>query len=284
MIGYRVLVVFVILMITSPNIFAQDNQALPMDRMNKSVAYLEGGKPRVQLVNGLPCELGFRKPGTDKFELLTERISGTGFFIRDADRLFLATAGHVARGLSVDVKLITSDASGNSKSYPLDKSVKWVFSEKADVAVSLIDNALLKSTFLENALELSILPTSETSPVSELSLVVVGFPLGLGVQNKFSPLRRETHAASGLIDLKRADVDQMATFFVLQDPSIGGYSGAPVFVMRTYRFGDTLMKGIDVVSCIGLIHGTKSDNTGGKLGLVTPANYVYDLIKNMHNK
>jgi hypothetical protein len=155
-------------MIASLDVFAQEDRTLPMDKMIKSVAYLEGERPRVELINGLPHEIGFRKPGSKEFQLLTERVTGTGFFIREADRLFLVTAAHVARGLSVNVKLITSDASGNSKSYPLDRSMKWVFSEKADVAVSLIDSPLLISTFLETALEFSILPTSETSPVSEL--------------------------------------------------------------------------------------------------------------------
>jgi len=283
MIGRRVLLILVVLVTVSFDVFAEDGQKLPMDKMSKSVAYLEGWKPRMELLNGLPHEIGFRKPGSKEFQLLTEKITGTGFFIRDVDSLFLVTAGHVARGLVVNVKLITADVSGNSTSFPLSRSLKWIFSEKADVAVSLIDDPLLISAFRDTALDLSILPKSETSPVSELSLVVVGFPLGLGVQKKFSPLRRETHAASGLIDLKRADVDQMATFYVLQDPSIGGYSGAPVFVLRTYRFGNTLMNGVDVDSCIGLVHGTVSDNTGGKLGLVTPANYVYEIIKNMHN-
>ncbi len=45
MIGHKVLFLFVILMITSPDVFAQDGQTLPMDKMKKSVVYLEGGKP-----------------------------------------------------------------------------------------------------------------------------------------------------------------------------------------------------------------------------------------------
>jgi hypothetical protein len=283
MIGHRALLILVILLFASLDVFAQDDQPLRMDKMIKSVAYLDGEGPKIELLNGLPHEIWIRKPGSNEFHPLTVSTLGTGFFVREAGRLFLVTAAHVARGLVVNVRLITSDALGNSKPYPLDRSVKWVFSEEADVAASLIDDPLLISTFLETAIDLSILPTTETSPVPELSLVVVGFPLGLGVGKKFSPLRRETQAASGLIDLKRADMDKKATFFLLQDPSIGGYSGAPVFVLKTFEFGNTPMKSIDVASCIGLIHGTQSDNTGGKLGLVTPANYVYDLIKSMHS-
>lgn len=283
MMARRVLLIFAILLIASIDVFAEDGRPLQIDKASKSVVYLEGGKPRMELLNGLPHEIGFRKPGSKEFQLLTERIIGTGFFVREGNRLFLVTAEHVARGLAVNPKLTTADTAGNSTSYPLDKSVKWVFSGKADVAVSVINDPALKSVFLESALALSILPTKETSVASELSLVVVGFPLGLGVQKKFSSLLRETHAASGLIDLKRADTGQVATFFVIQDPSIGGFSGAPVFVLKTYLFGSTLMKGVDVDSCVGLVHSTISDNTGGKLGVVTPANYVYDVIRNMHN-
>ncbi len=266
-------------MISPCAVFGQDKRTIPFDQIVKSVVYLEGEKPKLKPINGATYEIGFRKPGSGEFQLLTERITGTGFFVRKGDNLFLATAGHVARDLALRVRLIASDTSGNSKPYPLDNKVKWAFSEKADAAVSQLHDPTLISDFVHGALDIRFLTDAEESPVPELPLVVVGFPLGLGVQNKFSPLRRETHASSGLIDLPRADTKQTPTFFVLQDPSIGGYSGAPVFIVEAHRFGNTIMKGFDANSCIGIIHGTASDATGGKLGLVTPAKYVYDLIK-----
>lgn len=260
-------------------VFGQDNRTIPFDQIVKSVVYLEGERPKLEPINGATYEIGFRKPGSGEFQLRTERITGTGFFVRKGDNLFLATAGHVARDLALRVRLIASDTSGNSKPYPLDNKVKWTFSDKADVAVSQVHDPIFISDFMHSALDIRFLTDTEEFPVPELPLVVVGFPLGLGVQSKFSPLRRETHASSGLIDLPRADTKQSATFFVLQDPSIGGYSGAPVFIVEAHRFGNKILKGFDANSCIGIIHGTVSDATGGKLGLVTPAKYVYDLIK-----
>jgi S1-C subfamily serine protease len=174
----------------------QDNKTVAFDQVIKSVVYLEGEKPKLEQIKGMTCEIGFRRPGSGEFQLLTERVTGTGFFIRKGDSLFLATAAHVARNLLLRVRLIASDTSGYSKPYSLDNKVKWIFSEKADVAVSQVHDRLFISDFLHSALDIRFLTKTETFPVPELPLVVIGFPLGLGIQNKFSPLRRETHASS----------------------------------------------------------------------------------------
>jgi S1-C subfamily serine protease len=260
-------------------VIGQENELISVDQASKAVAYLEGEKPKLESVDGITYEIGLRSPGSNQFRLLTERITGTGFFVKGPKKLFLVTAGHVARGLISNIHLIISDSRGNSKLYSLDGKLNWFFSPVADVAATQISDEPLATEFKINAIDVSFLAKTEDYPASELPLVAIGFPLGLGVRNKFSPLRRETHAASGLIDLPRADNNQPATFFVLQDPSIGGYSGAPVFSTASYRFGNTLMPGLDLDACIGIIHGTISDKMGGGLGLVTPASYVYQLIR-----
>ena len=277
--NYRVCLFCFILIVLPYAVFGQDTQTFPLDQITKSVVYLEGEKPKMGMINGTLHEMGSRTPGSNEFQLLTERVTGTGFFVRNDDNLFLATAGHVARSLALRVRLISSDTSGSSKSYPLDQEVRWIFSQKADVAVLRLNDPRFISDFLRSALDIKFLADTETSPAPGLPLVVIGFPLGLGVQNKFSPLRRETSASSGLIDLPRADTRQIATFFVLQDPSIGGYSGAPVFAILAKKWGGIRMIGFNATSCTGVIHATMSDNTGGKLGLVTPSKYVYELIK-----
>ena len=165
------------------------------------MVYLEAKKPKLERIKGVPYEIGFRIPGSKEFTLVTENVTGTGFFVRNNDRLFLATAGHVARNLKLKVRLISSDASGLSKPYSLDQKVKWIFSKKADVAVSQLNDPLFISDFMHRALDIKLLSETEHSAVPELPLAVIGFPLGLGVANKFSPLRRETQAASSLIDL-----------------------------------------------------------------------------------
>jgi len=205
--------------------------------------------------------------------------TGTGFFIKNNNSLYLATASHVAKALNKNFTIITSDTAGKTFSINYINSAGWKVSKFADVAVSEIKDSLIRSLFYSSAIPISFLPQKLTWPDAELPLVIIGFPLGLGVHENFSPLRRETNAASHFVDLPRADNKEIATFVVLQDPSIKGYSGAPIFIIRTYKFGDVLFKGANAEMCLGLVHGTISDNTGGKLGLAVPENYIYNLIK-----
>jgi hypothetical protein len=66
--------------------------------------------------------------------------------------------------------------------------------------------------------------------------------------------------------------------FLLQDPSIGGFSGAPVFDLPGIRLSGSAMVAHQGVACFGITHGTLSDDTGGKLAAVTPSSAVIELI------
>lgn len=273
---YNVLLIFVLPL----TVICQDNPEISPEILTKSVIYLKGQRPKTEYVNNQLYELGLRAKGETNFRLYTETITGTGFFIKKETKLFLVTASHVAKSLLYNDSLITADSNGNSVKYLLNMKSKWKHSDSADVAISEIQNTnQLYSIFYKRSFDYKYLPPKLTAPVPELPLIVIGFPLNLGVKKKFSPLRRETNAASNLIDLPRADTGDTTTFFIIQDPSIAGYSGAPVFVIKAFKFGNTIMKGMNSDMCIGVIHGTYSDNTGGKLGMVTPAKYINDLIK-----
>ena len=251
------------------------------DHLRQSVVYLQGSAPRTQKIGGIVHEIGIRKPGEERFSPLTEKTSGTGFLLRDSTALYLVTAEHIARKLLYNPTITRSDE--NSRPLNLNLTdfaeVQWHYHEVADVAVALlVPPDSLEERLLARAASIEFLPDSLISPVSELPLAVIGFPLGLGVGARFSPLRRETNAASGLVDLPRFDTRKIATFFILQDPSIGGYSGAPVFAIEAHMFGSTILKGVASTGCLGLIHGTYSDDTGGKLAAVVPAGYIRDVI------
>lgn len=240
-------------------LYSQCDSTFSIEELMKAVVYLQDEKP--------------------KNDSLVEISYGTGFFVRNDNNIFLVTAEHIARKLINNPSLITSDKNGNSTKYSLNSKMNWKYNSFADAAATIIADPTLIKVFENYAIDFNFIEASLTYPVAELPLVVIGFPLRLGSQGKFSPLRRETNAASALIDLPRADNKIISTFFILQDPSIGGYSGAPVFVIEAYSFGNTLMKGFGTKMCIGLMHGTMLDDTGGKLGLVVPSKYIYDLVK-----
>ena len=59
---------------------------------------------------------------------------------------------------------------------------------------------------------------------------------------------------------------------------MGGFSGGPVFDLpgpRTVE-GNLVIK--TSLSCYGIIHGTLSDDTGGKLAAVTPSAFILETI------
>ena len=58
---------------------------------------------------------------------------------------------------------------------------------------------------------------------------------------------------------------------------MGGYSGCPVFDLGYSTNGVMeITKGKTI--CHGIMHGTMSDNTDGKIAMVTPSFYLKDLI------
>jgi hypothetical protein len=101
----------------------------------------------------------------------------------------------------------------------------------------------------------------------------MGFPLGLESSTYFSPWSRQTHAASGLLE----EPGKNCVFFVLEDPSVGGYSGAPCFDTGIIKLGIATITSSDT-KCYGMVRATLSDNTGGKLAVVVPSFYIVELL------
>ncbi|MBI2017199.1 MAG: trypsin-like peptidase domain-containing protein, partial [Candidatus Rokubacteria bacterium] len=214
--------------------------------------------------------------------------AGTGFFIASAEKLYLVTASHVSRMLSLASPITISTAAGRPFTFPLgtllpkSEPPKWVHAQ-ADVAVLRISPSpeFLKTNLAGHFLPSSWLEKAKQAPLRAITLTVLGFPLQLGVSEFFSPISRETKAASGLLELPRFDTKVMSTFFLTQDPSVGGFSGAPVFDTRlphsTGNIGLSVQIGAEP-RIVGLVHGTLSDNTGGKFGAIVPAFIIVELL------
>jgi len=121
-------------------------------------------------------------------------------------------------------------------------------------------------------------------PKRERHLVVMGFPLSLGSTGYFSPITSICKAASGLLSIKTTNGDERISY-VVDKPSIEGYSGGPVFLMpwpfsdspalTMINFGSEESK----VKCVGVAVATINDKTGGKLGQIIPSHFVSAMIK-----
>lgn len=212
--------------------------------------------------------------------------TGTGCFVVTGNRGFIVTAHHVAREMDAQSYVIVSDTDSKPNRLKWSELItingskpNWKVHTVADIAIielsptQVVVDRYLKGRFLD----LKMFESEITAPSRDLILTSVGFPLGLGAIQYFSPLTFESKASSGLLTLDRADTRTPSNFFVLQNPSIGGYSGCPVFDLSIVTIGAMTTTGSGT-KCYGIMHGTVSDVTGGKLALVTPSHYLFDLI------
>jgi hypothetical protein len=160
-----------------------------------------------------------------------------------------------------------------------DSTVSWTHHEIADVAITELkipNDSILVSRFYDLAFPISLIYPKRELPSREANIQYFGYPIIDSKLEYFSPLSFETYLSSGFITTKRADTKTDCTFFYLDSPSIQGCSGSGVYV-------GVQKKGVSVgpskTILFGIIHGTYSDNTGGKLAMVTPSYYVFDLLK-----
>lgn len=214
--------------------------------------------------------------------------SATGFLVADGGKPFLVTASHVATEMNSTCFGTIRMEGDKPFTFKLSELVagggkfEWKSHKEADVAVISLrpEQNFFKNHLQYHFLDISWFENKTVAPARAKTLTVLGFPLELGTEGSFSPLSRETKASSGLLVMNRGDTKTPATFFITQDPSIGGFSGAPVFDLGLpYSENGTFTLQPSNIRILGLVHGTLSDNTGGKLGAVVPAAYICELLK-----
>ncbi len=212
---------------------------------------------------------------------------GTGMFVSSPegnDKMcgWIVTASHVARETKDSSIIIIATKEGKSASLPLSMfgSVSnWKHHKVADVSVFPVCFTDINMKFMENRFFPIDHFNLEKKVVSrDFELTAVGFPHGLGTGGSFSPFTFRSYASSGFVTLKRADTNTLSEFFCLENPSVGGYSGCPVFDLG-YSTNGVMQITKERTWCHGIMHGTMSDNTGGKIAMVTPAYYIKDLIE-----
>lgn len=213
---------------------------------------------------------------------VSEEDVGTGIFINKTDQdLFLVTASHVAKSCNINTKVILSDQNGNSKTLNLldfNPQLAWVHHPIADVcALKIIPNPIIAPELGSRFFSYEQLNHTQTAPSRDDELTCVGFPSGLGIYGNFSPLTYRSFASSSIVNFPRSDSFVNSDFFLLENPSVGGYSGCPVFDLGVVINGGMVTTKSEAV-CHGIMHGTLSDRSGGKLAIVTPAYYLTQII------
>ena len=242
-------------------------------------------------VDGKTAEVWFHFPDGSK-KPKREYDIGSGFLVADGSSLFLVTASHVAKSMTINsfvhlmgqkgepVRLQLTELSGKKS------PTNWIHHGEADVAVLELSPSptIFNKHLMQRFLPVKMIAAEHEAPSRNLPLTIFGFPLGIGSSGKkFSPLTRQTHCASDLVKVKRGDVPIRTEFFILEDPSVNGYSGGPVLDISVYKIGGMQTTGSGT-KLWGLVHGTSSDKTGGKLALVVPSFFILETIQKAMTK
>lgn len=256
-----------------------------LDEVAQTVAFLKDQVPIIESVNGEPFEVWLKHPKLGIAFQKTLAVTGSGFFVASERVLYLVTAKHVATNMSNDCEVTVKgenrkpitlhllELQGTNKT-----QLTWIHHPDIDLSIHpmIISAPSAFDVMRGHALSLANLKTNSLAPSRDITLATVGFPLGLGVQSEFSPISKESKAASGVLD------DGKFGFFFMQDPAISGFSGAPVFELGDPRVIASTPTAFAIVTggtgCWGLISATFSDSTGGKMAKVIPGRYIFEMI------
>jgi hypothetical protein len=257
-----------------------------IDDVSRSVVFLSQNLPVTEVVSGTRLEVWLKLPNTNAFIPKQTRISGSGLIVMSSNICYLITAKHVATNLTEDCELVMR----GDKIEPLrfrmssitgQPSIRWFHHPVADVSIHPLPTVTSEGLKALNrrALPLEFLEAQTNLPSRDINVTALGFPLGLGAEGEFVPLSRESKVSSGILS------DAGGLFFLLQDPSVSGYSGGPLIQSgdpRVIATGPTAGS-IGVVTggarCWGFVSGTYADETGGKMSRIVPAFYAVELIR-----
>lgn len=203
--------------------------------------------------------------------------AGTGFFVKtDEEKIYLVTATHVARDTttSTDIWLrnLTTGLPFVFKISELNPMVMWLYHPLADMAILEIQCGdkidlspyVLKLHFFEKNF-LAI-------PEREESLTMYGMP-DIYTDLEFAPFTCDSKPASSLWISHFDITGSNFKCFMLDKPSTQGFSGGPVISFENES----------QPICYGIIHGTRQDNTGGKLAIVVHSAYLFELLEYAKN-
>ena len=198
-------------------------------------------------------------------------FAGTGVLVSDEDRMYLVTASHVAIDTTTNTDIWYKDSvTGRPSCIKISKlnpMAMWLYHPVADMAVLEVSDAI-KNNLIEYTLDLTGFASRfEDVPERESELTMFGLP-EVYTDLPYAPFTYNCKVASDLWVAHFEKTGERFNCFMLDKPSVQGFSGGPVMEITN-----------DHTKCFGIIHGTRQDNTGGKLAIVVHSAYLFELIE-----
>jgi hypothetical protein len=205
--------------------------------------------------------------------------TGTGFLLTSENQYFLITAKHVADLLKIETseiffKGLNPKAIGFKLKNFLSKQIVSGFNDQSDFFILKLEpfDSISSETLKKSSLDSDMLANNRESIDRKMDVLVMGYPI-FDLDN-FSPITFKSYFSSALLNIKIKDLTKPCFCYLLENPSMAGFSGGPVFVGVKDRASAQLVKTL----IIGIVTGTTFDNTGGKFAIITPAFHLLDLV------
>ena len=258
-------------------------QAHSADDLARCVVMLDRPFTETIKVDGRDFEVWLKPPGGKRAMPKLDRHLGTGFLVATDSATFLVTAAHVARRMDRAARRSFASRGGQRVSRrladllaPGSRQRVWVFHRTADVALARLRPL---PELQRRALPAELLVARAKAPSWSLGLLAIGFPLGLASELHFAPIAKRAQAASTIVRFRGEEMDRPASFFLLDQPVVGGYSGAPVFVAPQARLTHTGKPEAVAARCVGLLSQTISLETVGQFTAVVPSSTIWNLLR-----
>jgi len=257
--------------------FITSAHAVSIDDLTKTVVFLRQQSTKMMSVDGKSAELYYHYPDSKEYKPIIETLLGTGFLINYNGRDYLVTAKHVAKGLSATGEIIINLTDGKTTILTFQalsqtniiKGAHWFHHPKLDISIHPMAYSNVVDAI---SIPESLFPKKDKDVKLLTPAYVVGFPMGLGVLDKLSPVAKEAKLASRLTSIAYPDIPSDLHFYLLDQALSQGYSGAPVFYIEDIPTGATL-------HLLGVQSSALSDQTGGKMSVVVPISYVWDIFE-----
>jgi hypothetical protein len=211
--------------------------------------------------------------------------TGTGFLVTTKDQYFLVTAKHVADALKIETTdIFFRDSSKTAISFKLQGFLKKPlvsgFNENSDFFILKLETTDMKKLDMlkKSSLNFDVFANDRKSIDRKIDVLVMGYPL-FDFEH-FTPITFKSYFSSSLINVKFESMPKPFLCYLLENPSMAGFSGGPVFVGVKDRASTPLTKTL----IVGIVTGTKYDNTGGKFAIITPAFHLIDLLNNKNGR
>lgn len=198
--------------------------------------------------------------------------SGTGFFVRDGERMFLVTARHVAVNLTPRARLSFVNDRRESRVIQLGgllrgpEDFNWRHHEEADVSVlQLHPRGEPAKDVAGLCVERDALV--DVPPARGSQAMACGFFMREGTHERLAALGATVYVASEVMPVYFNG--ELIEAFLVNPPAGSGFSGGPVYWhdARSGRF-----------RLIGVTSGVIGDRSGGKFSTVMPSATILDLI------